>query len=121
MKSIRGSVFWMAPEVIKGTGYGRRADIWSVGCTVLEMLTGMHPWPNLDNHWSAMFHIAKAKHGPPLPDNVSPVCRDFLQCCFQVDARLRPTATELLQHPYVSQIPDALREAEMARGLNHSL
>jgi len=121
MKSIRGSVFWMAPEVIKGTGYGRRADIWSVGCTTLEMLTAKHPWPALDNHWSAMFAIAKAKEGPPIPDNLSPTCRDFLQCCLQVDARKRPTATEMLQHPFVNHIPDALREAEMGQALNHSL
>jgi mitogen-activated protein kinase kinase kinase len=57
MRSLRGSVFWMAPEVIRGTGYGRKADIWSLGCTVIEMLTGRHPWPELDNHWSAMFQV----------------------------------------------------------------
>ncbi|XP_024527603.1 serine/threonine-protein kinase ste20 isoform X1 [Selaginella moellendorffii] len=105
-KSIRGSVFWMAPEVIKGDGYGRRADIWSVGCTVIEMLTAMHPWPDIDNTWSAIFHIAKASSGPPIPEHGSGCVKDFLQQCFQMDPRLRPTATQLLEHRFVAGDPD---------------
>ncbi|KAJ7295881.1 hypothetical protein O6H91_Y157300 [Diphasiastrum complanatum] len=100
-RSIRGSVFWMAPEVIKGDGYGRRADIWSVGCTVIEMLTATHPWPGIDNTWTAIFHIAKASSGPPIPDVASGCVKDFLQQCFQLDPKERPTATELLQHEFV--------------------
>lgn len=109
-KSIRGSVFWMAPEVIKGDGYGRKADIWSVGCTVIEMLTGSHPWPQMDNTWTAIFHIAKTTTGPPIPDECSEEGRDFLNVCFQLDPKLRPVATELLHHPFV-QVPDTPREA----------
>ena len=43
MKSIKGSVFWMAPEMVAGT-IGRRCDIWSAGCVLIEMLTAAHPW-----------------------------------------------------------------------------
>ena len=114
-KSIRGSVYWMAPEVMKGTGYGRRADIWSVGCTVIEMITANHPWPELDNGWAAMFHIAKAGHGPPIPETCSEQCKSFLQQCFVVDPRRRATATDLLSHPFVANIPSVLSELESAR------
>ncbi|EFJ41601.1 hypothetical protein VOLCADRAFT_68128 [Volvox carteri f. nagariensis] len=97
MKSVRGSLYWMAPEVIRGTGYDRRADIWSLGCTVIEMLSGTHPWPNLDNQWTAMFTIAKTEEGPPRPVNISPEAARFLDRCLQFDPAKRPTATELLQ------------------------
>jgi mitogen-activated protein kinase kinase kinase len=45
--SLQGSVFWMAPEVVKQTLHSSAADIWSVGCLVVEMLTGEHPWAQL--------------------------------------------------------------------------
>lgn len=54
--SLQGSVFWMAPEVVKQTAYTKKADIWSVGCLVIEMLTGEHPWPDL-TQMQAIFRV----------------------------------------------------------------
>ena len=54
--SLQGSVFWMAPEVVKQTAYTQKADIWSVGCLVVEMLTGEHPYPQL-SQMQAIFKV----------------------------------------------------------------
>ena len=54
--SLQGSVFWMAPEVVKQTAYTRKADIWSVGCLIVEMLTGEHPWAQL-SQMQAIFKV----------------------------------------------------------------
>jgi serine/threonine protein kinase len=40
----RGSLYWMAPEILYGSPYGRRSDIWALGCTILEIASGKHPW-----------------------------------------------------------------------------
>ena len=48
-RSLRGTAYWMAPEVIRQDGHGRAADIWSVGCTVIEMLTAKPPWTQCGN------------------------------------------------------------------------
>ena len=48
-QSLRGTANWMAPEVVKQTGHGRFADIWSIGCTIVEMATGKPPWSQYGN------------------------------------------------------------------------
>lgn len=63
---------------------GRKADIWSLGCTVLEMLTGKHPWPDYDNQWAVMLAITQTETGPPRPPGISSSLSDFLDQCFKV-------------------------------------
>jgi len=55
--SLQGSVFWMAPEVVKQSIYTKKADIWSVGCLVVEMLTGDHPWAQL-SQMQAIYQVS---------------------------------------------------------------
>ncbi|XP_073486132.1 mitogen-activated protein kinase kinase kinase 3-like isoform X2 [Aquarana catesbeiana] len=100
IKSVTGTPYWMSPEVISGEGYGRKADVWSVACTVVEMLTEKPPWAEYEA-MAAIFKIATQPTKPRLPDNVSDSCRDFMKVIF-VEEKKRPTAEELLRHPFVS-------------------
>ncbi|ELW62212.1 Mitogen-activated protein kinase kinase kinase 2, partial [Tupaia chinensis] len=99
MKSVTGTPYWMSPEVISGEGYGRKADIWSVACTVVEMLTEKPPWAEFEA-MAAIFKIATQPTNPKLPPHVSDYTRDFLKRIF-VEAKLRPSAEELLRHMFV--------------------
>jgi serine/threonine protein kinase len=72
--SVQGTPLWMAPEVIRnrGTAKGwKRADIWSVGCTVIEMATGKPPWNQFSNPVTAMYNIACEEVTPTVPDTMS--------------------------------------------------
>ncbi|XP_030625457.1 mitogen-activated protein kinase kinase kinase 22 [Chanos chanos] len=99
IKSVTGTPYWMSPEVINGEGYGRKADVWSVACTVVEMLTQKPPWAEYEA-MAAIFKIATQPTKPNLPDSVSDSCRDFLRQVF-VEEKWRPTAEGLLSHPFV--------------------
>jgi mitogen-activated protein kinase kinase kinase len=90
----------MAPEVVKQTSYTRKADIWSLGCLVVEMISGTHPWANL-NQMQALFKIGSSAK-PTLPDLISAQAIDFLNKTFEIDHNLRPDADELLKHPFVT-------------------
>lgn len=101
VKSCKGTAFWMAPEVVnrKNQGYGLPADIWSLGCTVLEMLTRQIPYSHLEC-MQALFKIGKGDP-PPVPDTLSQDARDFILQCLQVNPNDRPTAAQLLEHSFV--------------------
>ena len=96
MNAIKGSVPWMAPEVIKQSGHGRSSDIWSLGATVIEMITGKPPWPEFTNNLAALFHVATSKEPPPIPSNISMLGGQFINKCMVIDPKLRASATSLV-------------------------
>ncbi|KIW67899.1 hypothetical protein PV04_07114 [Phialophora macrospora] len=109
-KTMTGTPMYMSPEVIRGDGpatsrFSGAADIWSLGCVILEMATGRRPWSTLDNEWAIMYNIAQG-NPPQLPseDQLSPAGIDFLKKCFERDPAKRSSAAELLQHPWIVEI-----------------
>ncbi|GAY58406.1 hypothetical protein CUMW_186780, partial [Citrus unshiu] len=103
VKSSKGTPFWVAPEVmnLKNNGYGLSADIWSLGCTVLEMLTRQPPYSHLED-MQALFRIGRGKL-PSVPNSFSRDARDFILKCLQVNPNDRPTAAQLMEHPFVKR------------------
>nr|GMD98168.1 mitogen-activated protein kinase kinase kinase YODA [Ipomoea batatas] len=102
--SFKGSPYWMAPEVIKNAnGCNRAVDIWSLGCTVLEMATTKPPWSQYEGV-AAMFKIGNSKELPAIPDHLSDEGKNFVRQCLQRNPHHRPTAAQLLDHPFVRNV-----------------
>lgn len=123
LNSMTGTPMYMSPEVITGSATNRSVvcDIWSLGCCVLEMSTGMRPWANLDNEWAIMYHIA-AGHKPQLPshDQLSQAGIDFISRCLVHDPKDRPDALELLSDPWIVQIRQVAFLSSESGSLNSS-
>ncbi|KAI9731449.1 MAG: hypothetical protein M1818_007839 [Claussenomyces sp. TS43310] len=110
--SMQGSVFWMAPEVVRsqGRGYSAKVDIWSLGCVVLEMFAGRRPWSQ-EEAIGAIYKLGSLNEAPPIPDDVSnsisALALSLMLDCFQIDPKERPTADTLLsQHPFCELDPN---------------
>ncbi|RNF19025.1 protein kinase [Trypanosoma conorhini] len=106
--TLAGTPYWMAPEVITDeSGYDPfKADIWSAGCTVAEMITGRPPWTPMANVMHIMNKLAMSSGWPDAvpkdPEALgSKHAYDFLDLCFQRDVSERPDATTLLNHPFL--------------------
>jgi len=96
---VAGSPYWMAPEVIEMSPATPAADVWSVGATIIELLTGSPPYFHL-TAMAALFRIVQDAC-PPLPRDMSPALQDFLKQCFRKDAAARMTAKQLLSHKWI--------------------
>ncbi|KAM8947401.1 mitogen-activated protein kinase kinase kinase 4 isoform 2-T2 [Pelodytes ibericus] len=108
VNSTLGTAAYMAPEVItraKGEGHGRAADIWSLGCVLIEMFTGKRPWHEYEHNFQIMYKVGMG-HKPPIPDRISPEGKDFLSHCLESDPKKRWTASQLLDHPFVKVCTD---------------
>ncbi|XP_026398216.1 mitogen-activated protein kinase kinase kinase 5-like isoform X3 [Papaver somniferum] len=103
--SMKGSPYWMAPEVIhaalqndSNSDAALAVDIWSLGCTIIEMLQGKPPWSQFEGA-AALFKVLR--ENPPIPETLSPAGKDFLQLCFRRNPAERPSASMLLEHGFL--------------------
>ncbi|CAM9555732.1 unnamed protein product, partial [Phaeothamnion confervicola] len=115
LQGIKGSAFWMAPEILQTEklsfhGWQKArilsqftADVWSVGCTIVEMATGLPPRSDLQP-MAALFKLSCSDEMPDLPQHLSDSAKDFLRRCFQRDPEQRPTAATLLRHPWLANL-----------------
>jgi len=102
-RTVVGTPYWMAPELIRGLDYGTKVDIWSLGIMLMEMVEGEPPYlefPPL----RALFLIT-TKGIPPLNKSgqFSPELIDFYDKCLEKDVENRLGADELLEHPFLSK------------------
>ncbi|XP_074290140.1 mitogen-activated protein kinase kinase kinase 18-like [Silene latifolia] len=100
-----GSPLWMAPEVVRRESQGFEADVWSLGCTVIEFFTGLPAWKFDDVH-SGLFKIGYSDALPEYPDRVTELGRDFLDKCLVRDVGQRWRCDQLLQHPFLLPVPE---------------
>mmetsp|Transcript_24577 Transcript_24577/g.38321 ORF Transcript_24577/g.38321 Transcript_24577/m.38321 type:complete len:730 (-) Transcript_24577:176-2365(-) len=93
---IEGSIPWMAPECFRSEEYTEKADVYSFGVILWELVTAQVPWSDL-SHWSITYQVGMAGKRLAIPDNVPKTAKKMMQSCFENDPAARPSFSDLLQ------------------------
>ncbi|KAF8116901.1 hypothetical protein N665_0014s0161 [Sinapis alba] len=101
-----GTPAFMSPEVARGEEQSFPADVWALGCMVIEMATGLSPWPELNDVVAAIYRIGFTGESPEIPEVLSEKGKDFLRKCLRKDPKQRWGVEELLQHPFLDEEED---------------
>ncbi|XP_055585576.1 mitogen-activated protein kinase kinase kinase 4 isoform X4 [Uranotaenia lowii] len=125
LKQYVGTQAYMAPEVFtknNSEGHGRAADIWSVGCVVIEIGSGKRPWHQFDSNYQIMFKVGMGE-SPEIPECLSEEGHDFVTSCLQYNPKDRPSSADLLQHDFckMSEGSDEDLEKELRRSFRRNI
>lgn len=101
MHSFKGTIHFMAPEVVDHAYYSEKSDIWALGVMIMQMLTGRPPFIHYADRMQLMNFIRNLKQPPTLPPNISEELKEFLRNCLAIHPDDRMSSQELLQSKFI--------------------